>query len=50
MYDKYFPAIRNRKIKMLEIGLGCDMVGYSDKVALFAYTGPVSLTTADTQP
>ncbi|KAK6859901.1 hypothetical protein PG995_003537 [Apiospora arundinis] len=25
MYDKYFPAIRNKKLKMLEIGLGCDM-------------------------
>lgn len=25
MYQKYLPAIRNRKIKMLEIGLGCDM-------------------------
>lgn len=27
MYEKYFPAIRNKRIKMLEIGLGCDMVG-----------------------
>lgn len=26
MYDRHFPAIRNKKIKMLEIGLGCDMV------------------------
>lgn len=26
MYEKYFPAIRNKRIKMLEIGLGCDMV------------------------
>lgn len=26
MYDKYFPAIRQKKLKMLEIGLGCDMV------------------------
>ncbi|KAK7962550.1 uncharacterized protein PG986_003375 [Apiospora aurea] len=25
MYDKHFPAIRNKKLKMLEIGLGCDM-------------------------
>lgn len=27
MYDKYLPAVRNqKKLKMLEIGLGCDMV------------------------
>ncbi|KAK9419433.1 putative Methyltransferase domain-containing protein [Seiridium unicorne] len=26
MYDKHFPAIRNKRLKMLEIGLGCDMV------------------------
>lgn len=26
MYDKYFPAIRDKKLKMLEIGLGCNMV------------------------
>lgn len=26
VYDKYLPAIRNKRIKMLEIGLGCDMV------------------------
>lgn len=26
MYDKYLPALRHQKIKMLEIGLGCDMV------------------------
>ncbi|KAI0124720.1 hard-surface induced protein 5 [Xylariales sp. AK1849] len=26
MYDKYFPPIRHQKIKMLEIGLGCDML------------------------
>jgi hypothetical protein len=26
MYDKYFPALRNQRVKMLEIGLGCDMV------------------------
>lgn len=26
MYDKYLPAFRHKKIKMLEIGLGCDMV------------------------
>lgn len=26
MYDKHFPAIRQQKLKMLEIGLGCDMV------------------------
>lgn len=25
MYDKHFPAIRHQKLKMLEIGLGCDM-------------------------
>ncbi|KAI4604459.1 hypothetical protein KJ359_000597 [Pestalotiopsis sp. 9143b] len=25
MYDKHFPAIRQQKLKMLEIGLGCDM-------------------------
>ncbi|KAH8678025.1 hypothetical protein BX600DRAFT_507009 [Xylariales sp. PMI_506] len=25
MYDKYLPAIRNKKLKMLEIGLGCNM-------------------------
>lgn len=25
MYDKHFPAIRERRVKMLEIGLGCDM-------------------------
>ncbi|KAK8122122.1 hypothetical protein PG984_010792 [Apiospora sp. TS-2023a] len=25
MYDKYFPAIRDKKLKMLEIGLGCNM-------------------------
>lgn len=26
MYDKYLPSLRHKKIKMLEIGLGCDMV------------------------
>ena len=26
LYDKYLPSIRHKKIKMLEIGLGCDMV------------------------
>lgn len=26
LYDKYLPAVRDRKIKMLEIGLGCNMV------------------------
>lgn len=26
MYEKYLPAIRNKSIKKLEIGLGCDMV------------------------
>jgi hypothetical protein len=26
MYEKYLPPLRNKKIKMLEIGLGCDMV------------------------
>lgn len=26
MYEKYLPALRNKRIKMLEIGLGCDMV------------------------
>ena len=26
MYDKYLPSFREQKIKMLEIGLGCDMV------------------------
>lgn len=26
MYDKYLPAFRHKRIKMLEIGLGCDMV------------------------
>ena len=26
MYERYFPALRHKKIKMLEIGLGCDMV------------------------
>ncbi|KAK8016139.1 hypothetical protein PG993_014328 [Apiospora rasikravindrae] len=25
MYDKYFPSIRDKRVKMLEIGLGCDM-------------------------
>jgi len=25
MYDKYFPVLRDRPVKMLEIGLGCDM-------------------------
>ncbi|KAL1301820.1 hypothetical protein AAFC00_006008 [Neodothiora populina] len=25
MYQKYLPALRNRRIKMLQIGLGCDM-------------------------
>jgi len=25
MYDKYLPELRRKKIKMLEIGLGCDM-------------------------
>ena len=25
MYEKYFPAIREQHVKMLEIGLGCDM-------------------------
>lgn len=29
IYDKYLPAIRNKKVKMLEIGLGCNMVGYT---------------------
>lgn len=29
MYQKYFPALRNKRIKMLEIGLGCDMVSHS---------------------
>ncbi|KXJ87794.1 hypothetical protein Micbo1qcDRAFT_178865 [Microdochium bolleyi] len=27
MYEKYMPALRNKRIKMLEIGLGCNM-GY----------------------
>ncbi|THY55669.1 hypothetical protein D6C99_03084 [Aureobasidium pullulans] len=27
MYEKYLPAVRMKRIKMLEIGLGCDM-GY----------------------
>jgi len=26
MYEKYLPDLRHKKIKMLEIGLGCDMV------------------------
>ena len=26
MYDKYFEPIREKKLKVLEIGLGCDMV------------------------
>jgi hypothetical protein len=26
MYEKYLPALRNKKVKMLEIGLGCNMV------------------------
>ncbi|KAI1841621.1 hypothetical protein JX266_012174 [Neoarthrinium moseri] len=25
LYDKYLPPIRNQRVKMLEIGLGCDM-------------------------
>ncbi|POS75632.1 hard-surface induced protein 5 [Diaporthe helianthi] len=25
MYEVYFPSIRHKKLKMLEIGLGCDM-------------------------
>ncbi|KAH8662305.1 hypothetical protein BX600DRAFT_437702 [Xylariales sp. PMI_506] len=25
LYDKYLPTIRNRRVKILEIGLGCDM-------------------------
>ena len=29
MYEKYLPPLRNKKIKMLEIGLGCDMVSIS---------------------
>lgn len=26
MYEEYLPALRHKRIKMLEIGLGCDMV------------------------
>lgn len=26
MYEVYFPPLRHKKLKMLEIGLGCDMV------------------------
>lgn len=26
MYERYLPALRHKRIKMLEIGLGCDMV------------------------
>lgn len=26
MYETYLPALRHKRIKMLEIGLGCDMV------------------------
>lgn len=26
MYEKYFAPLRHKKIKMFEIGLGCDMV------------------------
>lgn len=29
MYEKYLPALRYKKIKMLEIGLGCNMVCHS---------------------
>lgn len=27
MYDKYLPDFRHKRIKLLEIGLGCNMVG-----------------------
>lgn len=26
MYEKYLEPVREKKLKMLEIGLGCDMV------------------------
>lgn len=45
MYQKYLPAIRNRKIKMLEIGLGCDMsYGPGASVSLLAYSSTFSLS------
>lgn len=37
MYDKYLPAIRNEKIKMLEIGLGCDMVSIPSLTAVSSF-------------
>lgn len=33
MYEKYFAPLRHKKIKMFEIGLGCDMVS---RVAILA--------------
>lgn len=29
MYEKYLPVYRNKHVKMLEIGLGCNMVSLS---------------------
>lgn len=33
MYEKYLPALRHKPIKMLEIGLGCDMVSHCQALA-----------------
>ncbi|KPI43467.1 8-demethyl-8-alpha-L-rhamnosyl tetracenomycin-C 2'-O-methyltransferase [Cyphellophora attinorum] len=36
MYQKYFPAIRGKRLKMLEIGLGCDM-GYGPGASYYTW-------------
>lgn len=53
MYAKYFSPLRHKKIKMFEIGLGCDMVSRVTNLArkLLLKTLPtIQVTAADLHP
>lgn len=47
MYEKYLPALRNKRIKMLEIGLGCDMVS---NLSIFILLIPCQIISVGTLP
>lgn len=53
MYEKYFAPLRHKRIKMFEIGLGCDMVSsvtILDRKLLLKILPTIQVTAADFDP